>query len=145
MCGCRCRVCFGGVSGQPAPGPHLPPPHSFFVHCAALRSELSSAEARLESERKAHHSTKAAAASREHDLEQQLQEGSQALSSMQRALDEGASRLHGLESQLALLHAANAQLEQQVGTHSRWAAAGRQVPACSRWGVLGCCLQSLLP
>ena len=65
------------------------------VSPAALRSQLEAAESRLEAERKAHQSTKVAAATREHELEARLAGGGSALSDMQRALEEAGSRERG--------------------------------------------------
>ncbi len=62
---------------------------------AALRAELSTAESRLAAERKAHAATRAAAAQRELDLEQQLAGGSGALADLQRQLEEAARKTRG--------------------------------------------------
>ena len=78
---------------------------------AALRSQLEAAESRLEAERKAHQSTKVAAATREHELEARLAGGGSALSDMQRALEEAGSRARGEISVFV-------PLSQRVGSYS---------------------------
>ena len=89
-------------------------PHFSFSFPIALRAELTSAEARLETERRGHQATKAAASSRERDLEEQLHAGSGALATMQHALEEAVARVHDAEQQAAVLAAENGQLKQQV-------------------------------
>lgn len=63
--------------------------------CAALKSQLESAEQRLDAERRAHQSTKSAAQAREAELEAQLTGSASALADMQHALDEAGMRSRG--------------------------------------------------
>ena len=62
---------------------------------AALKSEVSATEARLESERKAHQAHRAAAAARERDLEQQIAGTMAALADQQRSLEESNRKGRG--------------------------------------------------
>eukprot|EP00879_Flechtneria_rotunda_P003819 GHRR01004059.1.p1 GENE.GHRR01004059.1~~GHRR01004059.1.p1 ORF type:complete len:940 (+),score=461.32 GHRR01004059.1:146-2965(+) len=80
----------------------------------ALRVELATAESQLDAERRAHAATKAAAATRERDLEEQLTGSSDALAATQRALEEGSFRLRELEEQQMLAVAEAARLREQV-------------------------------
>ncbi len=94
--------------------------HSHHAHCppfpsAALRNELATTEARLEQERREHSSTKQMAGARERDLEQQLQDASQALAAVQREGEGARAELRDLEGEVAVLKGEVARLTQRVG------------------------------
>ncbi len=73
---------------------HLSFPRPPLLH-AALKSQLEAAEQALDKERRAHQSTKMAAAARERDLEAHLQASGSALADTQRALEEVAAKRRG--------------------------------------------------
>ncbi|PNH03320.1 Golgin candidate 1 [Tetrabaena socialis] len=83
----------------------------------ALRAELSSAEARLASERKAHQASRAAAASREADLEQQVAGNTAALTDLTRSLEDANRKGRGRVGSVAAGRCCawdTAQLESQL-------------------------------
>lgn len=79
----------------------------------ALKAQLGNTELRLEQERRAHQATKVSAVNRERDLEQKVSQHADALSELQRALDESIKKCGELEDSLALAQAAHMEQQQQ--------------------------------
>mmetsp|Transcript_34977 Transcript_34977/g.82937 ORF Transcript_34977/g.82937 Transcript_34977/m.82937 type:complete len:811 (+) Transcript_34977:165-2597(+) len=81
---------------------------------AALREQLAEAEQKLDDERAAHSTTRKAAASRQEQLEANLSESATELAALQRAVDERALRVSGLESHIAVLEDEQEQLSARL-------------------------------
>ncbi|GLI58809.1 hypothetical protein VaNZ11_000575 [Volvox africanus] len=85
----------------------------------ALRSELAAAEARLAAETKAYQASRAAAAARELDLEQQIGGSTAALAEVTRGLEEANRKCRGLEEEIVSAARGRNELSAQVAALQR--------------------------
>ncbi|GFR43693.1 hypothetical protein Agub_g4802 [Astrephomene gubernaculifera] len=85
----------------------------------ALRSELAAAESRLAAERRAHQASRAAAASREQDLEQQVAGSTAALGELTRGLEEANRKSRALEEEVVAATRGRNELAARVAALQR--------------------------